>query len=226
MFSARRSPFNTLPHFATHWDLVREGVYYLPPVPATHLSADLFGAFLLSIHCYSALMKAIVQDGDPVLRQKAQAVDAAEFGTPELTALIREMETVLDAEPDGVALAAPQIAVSKRIFIVRYDRMKERQNGPEVPERGTFINPEFVKASRRMIEMDEGCLSVRGIYGKTHRHDRATMRAYDEHGVRFERGGGGVLAQAFQHETDHLDGMLFVDHAHLTYEHVRTDTDA
>ena len=61
--------------------------------------------------------------------------------------------------------------------------------------------------------MDEGCLSVKTHYGKTKRHERATVRAYDEHGNFFERGAGGILAQAFQHEIDHLNGMLFIDHA-------------
>jgi peptide deformylase len=61
--------------------------------------------------------------------------------------------------------------------------------------------------------MDEGCLSVRGIYGTTLRHERATIRARDINGHTFERGGGGLIAQIYQHETDHLDGILFVDHA-------------
>lgn len=171
-------------------------------------------------------MKAIVQDGDPVLREKAQAIDPALYGSGELKAMLRDMEAALDAEPDGVALAAPQIGLNKRIFIVRFDRMLPREEGPEVPERGTFVNPEFVKTSRRMVEMDEGCLSVRGVYGKTFRHERATIAAVDEEGKRVERGGGGVLAQAFQHEMDHLDGVLFVDHAHEVYEHVKEPTDA
>jgi peptide deformylase len=66
--------------------------------------------------------------------------------------------------------------------------------------------------------MDEGCLSVRGIYGKTMRHERATVKARDKQGISFERGGGGILAQIFQHETDHLNGILFIDHATHTKE--------
>ena len=65
--------------------------------------------------------------------------------------------------------------------------------------------------------MEEGCLSVRGTYGKTYRHERATVRARDAEGKPFERGGGGLLAQVFQHETDHLNGILFIDHAFETY---------
>jgi peptide deformylase len=166
-------------------------------------------------------MSTIVQDGDPVLREIAQSVQESEFGTPELRELIDDMAATLDAEPDGVALAAPQVGVSKRLFIVRYDRLlsgDELQKGPNL---GVYINPEFVKSSRRRLEMDEGCLSVRGMYGKTIRHDRATLRARDIDGLKFERGGGGILAQVFQHETDHLDGILFIDHAHLIFESKR-----
>jgi peptide deformylase len=129
------------------------------------------------------------------------------------------MAQALDAEPDGVALAAPQVGVSKRLFIVRYDRLVSANEEPSAgPALGVYINPEFVKSSRRRLEMDEGCLSVRGVYGKTVRHDRATVRAYDASGMKFERGGGGVLAQVFQHETDHLNGILFTDHAHEQFE--------
>lgn len=157
-------------------------------------------------------MKEIVQVGDEVLRQVAAEVPESMFGGAELARIVKDMEEALDAQKDGVALAAPQIGISYRIFIVRYDRMvpEPAASGPEV---GVFINPEFVKASRRREVMDEGCLSVRGTYGKTYRHDRATVRARLVDGTPFERGGGGMLAQAFQHEIDHLDGILFIDHA-------------
>ncbi len=157
----------------------------------------------------------IVQKGAPVLVEIASEVTKEEFGSPALLKEIEEMEQALDKEKDGVALAAPQIGIGKRIFIVRYDRMKAPDEFDEhaEPQVGVFINPELVKISRRTEEMDEGCLSVRGTYGKTIRHTRATVRAYDEHGTPFERGAGGVLAQAFQHEIDHLNGILFVEHA-------------
>lgn len=167
-------------------------------------------------------MYSIVQDGDPTLREIAAPVGAEEFGTPALQELIDGMAAVLDAEPDGVALAAPQVGVSKRIFIVRYDRLvSSHDETPAGPMLGVYINPEFIKSSRRRLEMDEGCLSVRGVYGKTIRHDRATVRAYGADGVKFERGGGGILAQVFQHEVDHLNGILFTDHAHEQFEAVR-----
>jgi peptide deformylase len=162
----------------------------------------------------------IVQEGDPVLRAHAEAIREDEFGTPELQNLVDRMLDSLDKEKDGVALAAPQIGIGKRIFVVRYDRLHTVPPDvpPPAPDAGVYINPEFVKASRRREEMDEGCLSVRRIYGKTLRHQRATVRARHVDGSRFERGGGGILAQVFQHETDHLDGVLFIDHAFDCFE--------
>lgn len=150
-----------------------------------------------------------------MLRQVALEVPETLFGTKELDTMLEEMERALDAERDGVALAAPQIAILYRIFIARLDRIEPPgEDGKErEPELAVFINPVFVRSSKRRIEMDEGCLSVRNIYGKTRRHERATVRARRADGSSFERGGGGILAQIFQHETDHLDGILFIDHA-------------
>lgn len=158
----------------------------------------------------------ILQDGDERLRGVALPVSADMFGGKELAGIVADMKDTLDREPDGVAIAAPQIGVSYRIFLVRYDRMlpSPKEGEPERPaDIGVYINPEIVKAARKAVKVDEGCLSVRGLYGKTMRKERATVRAYDESGKKFERGGGGVLAQAFQHEIDHLNGILFVDHA-------------
>jgi peptide deformylase len=167
-------------------------------------------------------MKTIVQDGDPVLRQIAVEVPEAMFGTKELADLLHDMEEALDAERDGVALAAPQIGASYRIFIVRYDKLLNpppEGHPPHAKDVGIYINPEFVKTARKMEEMDEGCLSVRGTYGTTVRHTQATVQAQRADGSWFERGAGGVLAQAFQHEIDHLDGVLFIDHAIGLHEH-------
>jgi peptide deformylase len=167
-------------------------------------------------------MKEIVQEGTPVLRAVAMPVPEEMFGTPELAKMIEEMQETLDAEEDGVALAAPQIALPYRIFVARIDRTlspsarKRPGDAPPAhlaPQRAVFINPEIVKTSKKRHEVDEGCLSVRGVYGKTMRHERVSVRAKDEHGKSFTRGGGDVLAQLFEHEIDHLNGVLFIDHA-------------
>lgn len=163
----------------------------------------------------------IRQTEDPVLRGTAAAVPADLFGTDSLRSIIADMADTMDAESDGVAIAAPQIGVPYRIFLVRYDRIAPPPaEGEPVPppELGVFVNPEFVRLSQKSKAMDEGCLSVRGKYGKVKRRERATVRAYDADGKKFERGGGGVLAQAFQHEIDHLNGILFTDHAEVILE--------
>lgn len=171
-------------------------------------------------------MNPIVQEGDPVLRKNAADVETHEFGTPELLRLVQDMAEALKKEPDGVAIAAPQIGVAKRIFLVRYDRLLSPRT-PEEAEReaeiGVYINPKIIKTSRKRSLMDEGCLSTRGRYGTTKRFGRATVEARDEQGELFTRGGGGILAQVFQHEIDHLDGILFTDHATDVYEAHHTE---
>ena len=157
--------------------------------------------------------KEIVQIGAPILRQKALPVAPEEFGGKALKDILRAMEKALNATEDGAALAAPQIGVSKRIFI-----LSSRVFGPE-GEHGSknlpliYINPRIVRHARKRELMDEGCLSVRGKYGTIKRARGVTLEAYDEEGNKFTRGAGGLLAQVFQHECDHLDGVLFVDRA-------------
>ena len=166
-------------------------------------------------------MKEIVQDGASVLREVAKPVPEELFGTAEVAQLIREMEETLDKELEGVALAAPQIGVSYRLFIVRKDRtlpLPKKSAGdtlspPPSPDVEIFINPEIVKTSRKRAKTDEGCLSVRGVYGTTNRHERVTIRARRPDGSHVERGAGGLMAQIFEHEIDHLNGILFIDHA-------------
>ena len=174
-------------------------------------------------------MKEIVQDGAPVLREIAQSVPDELFGTPELTNLIKDMENALDLELEGVALAAPQIGISYRLFIVRKDRTMFSSHHkddppntppplPPAPEIEVYINPEIVRTSHRRSKKDEGCLSVRGVYGLANRHERVTVKARRPDGSRVERGAGGLLAQIFEHEIDHLNGILFTDDAeHLVH---------
>jgi len=134
------------------------------------------------------------------------------------------MKTALDSQQDGIAIAAPQIGESVRIFIVSekvfdlsesVEARQEQQESlnPEKYQKLVFINPTITRLSRTKEFMEEGCLSVRWLYGKVKRSTKATVRAYDEKGELFERGASGILAQVFQHEIDHLDGVLFIDKA-------------
>jgi peptide deformylase len=166
-------------------------------------------------------MCKIVQLGEhDALRQKAKEIPVSEINTPKVQKILADMKDALDGEPDGAALAAPQIGLPLRIFI-----LSEKVFGPESKHEAAgkniplvYINPVIIKRSAKKAVVDEGCLSVRGKYGNIERSKNAIVEAYDEKGNKFTRGAGGLLAQAFQHECDHLDGVLFVDNAVETWD--------
>ena len=158
----------------------------------------------------------IVQIGKPVLRQKATPVLQKDFGSKRIHALILKMSRVLSAEEYGVAIAAPQIGISERIFVIAgraFIADQKNKDDVETPKDMAFINPEIIRLSRKKREMSEGCLSVRGKYGTVTRHERTSVRARDESGVVFTYHGTGLIAHIFQHECDHLDGILYTDKA-------------
>ena len=150
----------------------------------------------------------ISSDKDNPLRLISRLVTKEEFSSVYLRDVIVSMKQALARESDGVAIASPQIAIPLRIFVVAKNSYDE--NAKHKPL--VFINPKIIKKSKKTAIMQEGCLSVRWIYGKTKRSIAATVEAYDEEGKKFTYGGNGLLAHIFQHETDHLDGILFTDH--------------
>lgn len=166
-------------------------------------------------------MISIVQKENPVLRTPAKEVPIADIGSTKIKKILKDMKSALATQSDGVAIAAPQIGVSYRIFVVsgkifdsRWQRGEGIPNGekPDSPDIA-FINPVITKVSKTKKWMHEGCLSVRPLWGEVHRSTQATITAYDEDGKKFIRGASGLLAHIFQHETDHLDGILFIDKA-------------
>jgi peptide deformylase len=175
-------------------------------------------------------MKDILQQTEKVLRKVAKEVPVPDIKTPKIKKILKEMSAALKSQDDGVAIAAPQIGYSLRIFVVagkiftpdfvraRSEKTSDTtdavaEHKAEKPKDMVFINPKISKLSREKSWVPEGCLSVRWLYGKTMRSKKATVAAYDENGKKFTRGASGLLAQIFQHETDHLDGILFIDHA-------------
>jgi len=160
-------------------------------------------------------MKEIVQDGNPVLREKAEEVPLKDITSDIITSLLKDMHDALKEKENGVALAAPQIGSSLRIFIVankvfegdEENKLQQKEN-PLV-----YINPKIVKTSKKTDELEEACLSVDGYSGTVARAKLVTVEAYNENGVKFTRGASGLLAQIFQHEIDHLNGVLYIDHA-------------
>ncbi len=163
-------------------------------------------------------MKNIVQKGADVLSKRAEEVPIENIKTAKIQQILKEMSEALLSEKDGVAIAAPQIGVSLRIFVVSghvFDTEAVEKNNKSLKTTKdiVFINPEITKLSQKKKWLDEGCLSVRGVFGKIRRAEKATISAYNENGEKFTRGGSGLLAQIFQHEIDHLNGILFTEKA-------------
>lgn len=168
-------------------------------------------------------MISIVQVGELVLREKAKEVPEKDITGPKIAAILGRMKEALDSQEDGVAIAAPQIGESLRIFVVSErvfdipedvaERRTQKKDRSKKYGHLVFINPEITKLSKEKAMLEEGCLSVRYKYGKIERSKKATVAAFDESGKRFTRGGSGLMAQIFQHEVDHLNGILFVNKA-------------
>lgn len=138
--------------------------------------------------------------GDPVLREKAKPVVAFD---DSLRSLIADLFDTMKAY-NGVGLAAPQVGVAQRVFVVDVPVDEERR------ERFAAINPVLDQRSGREAG-EEGCLSMPGIVEDVDRATQLRLRAFDEHGRPFEKSVTDYLARAIQHETDHLDGVLFTD---------------
>ncbi|NPB08943.1 MAG: peptide deformylase [Thermodesulfobacteria bacterium] len=139
--------------------------------------------------------------GDPVLREKAQPVEEID---EDLQRLIDDMaETMYDAK--GLGLAANQVGETKRLFILD---LSQKEGKPELL---VFINPEIVEAEGK-VEEEEGCLSIPGYSAKVRRHAKVLVKALDREGKPFEMELEGLGARAVQHELDHLNGILYVDH--------------
>ena len=146
-------------------------------------------------------IRTILHYPDPKLREKAQPV--AEV-TPEIAQLIDDMAETMYAAP-GVGLAATQIGEPHRIFLV------DIATEDEPSDLRVFINPEIVSRDGSQT-WDEGCLSFPGVTEEIKRSAQVTVRATDRDGNRFELEADGLLAVAIQHELDHLDGVLMIDH--------------
>ncbi|MBI5645246.1 peptide deformylase [Candidatus Kaiserbacteria bacterium] len=199
------------------------------------------------------MRKILPESENPALREIASDIPIDEIKSLRIRKLIAEMKSLLAKEEYGVALAAPQLGESIKIFIIsgrallrqaqdkspRHPRtdyedtpvepIRHAEGKPandkepssvvsEVEPDQIYINPEITKMSRGKKEKHEGCLSIRGYWGLVPRAEKATIRAYDEDGRRFTRGASGFLAHIFQHEMDHLSGILYTDKATEMYE--------
>ena len=145
--------------------------------------------------------RPIVIYGDPVLREKAEPVKEIDRETKNL---VDDMIATIQ-EANGLGLAAPQVGVSKRIFIADLSALDLAESIR------VFINPEILEKSGEVV-LEEGCLSFPGIYQKISRPEMVKVRATDREGNLFEMEASGMMARAILHEYDHLEGKLFIDY--------------
>jgi peptide deformylase len=148
----------------------------------------------------------VARMGHPVLRARARGLDRADIKRPAVQSLIDDLIETM-SEYHGVGLAAPQVHESLRLFVASIDPADDEQQEPEPV---VIINPEITLGSE-IIEDWEGCLSVPDIRGRVPRAREIGLRALDRHGDRLELHVRGYAARVIQHETDHLDGILFFD---------------
>ncbi|MCE2846901.1 MAG: peptide deformylase [Sphingobacteriales bacterium] len=149
----------------------------------------------------------IVAYGDPVLRKKCDAI-AADY--PQLPQLIEDMfKTMYHCE--GCGLAAPQVGLDIRLFVVDADPFKEDDPGSEGFKKA-FINAEIISRSKEKWRRSEGCLSIPGIYGEIERPNSIVIRYHDLNFVQHTEEYTGIKARIIQHEYDHIEGVLTVDH--------------
>src|SRR5579862_211929 len=148
------------------------------------------------------MIYSIVKYGQPVLEQSAEAI--TEFDTPELHKLVEDMFDSMYAAR-GVGLAAPQIGIGKRIAVI------DITTGEDPEQKIVLINPEIV-AREGSQTGEEGCLSIPTFREPVTRAQKVTVKAWDAKGVAFEMTGEDLMARALQHETDHLNGTLYISH--------------
>ena len=144
----------------------------------------------------------ILQFPDPRLRHVAEPVAGVDA---DVQALIDDLLETMYAAP-GIGLAAPQVGVDRRVCVIDVSEAKDE---PRV-----FVNPDILWREG-VEESEEGCLSIPGVYEKVRRAERVGVRALDRAGAAFELEADGLLAVCIQHEVDHLDGRLFIDHLSL-----------
>ena len=138
---------------------------------------------------------------EKILRAKAAEFNFAKFSKKEVRELVQEMRRDMQ-DADGIGLSANQIGLDMRVFVARVENKFY-----------AIFNPELIQFSKEMNSMDEGCLSVPGVYGLVERPSKVTLKGLDAYGKAIKIKAWGLLARVFQHEMDHLNGELFIDKA-------------
>lgn len=161
------------------------------------------------------------QEENKILRKIAEPVPIP--NSAEIKLLVKKMAGAMFAEPDGIGIAAPQVGVSLRIFLIakeaaakNADELRDKiadKNKKRNTEYLVFINPVLKNFASKKMKDVEGCLSARGVYGEVPRAEKITIEYFDESGKKHQRGASGLFARVIQHELDHLNGVLFIDKA-------------
>lgn len=141
----------------------------------------------------------VLTDPTPTLRHRSNDVASSDFGSERLKKLAADLRETMDAE-NGCGIAAPQVGVNERVIIV------DPGDGATA-----YVNPVIVDRSFKTVMSEEGCLSVPGVWGMVKRNRSVTVKAFDLEGNPTEKTVDGLHAIIFQHEIDHLDGILFID---------------
>ena len=151
----------------------------------------------------------VARMGHPVLRTRARAIDPKDIGSPRIQKLIDDMFETM-REYQGVGLAGPQVHESLRLFVAGFTPDADDEEDNRMPLMA-LINPEITPVGDAVVEDWEGCLSIPDIRGRVPRARQIVVRAYDRRGKQIELRASGFTARVIQHETDHLDGVLFFD---------------
>lgn len=153
----------------------------------------------------------IIEFGNPILRQKAKLIKLADIKSDQIQGLIKELIQTCDEHPFGVGIAAPQIGISLQVFVIRIKPTKSR---PELKNQTKIvINPKIIEYIGEPVQLWDGCLSEgkETMFAQTERYKKVKVKYYSEDAKLKEENLDGFIAHVFQHETDHLNGLLFVD---------------
>jgi peptide deformylase len=175
---------------------------------------------------------SIIQKENKILRQQAKEVPLDSIKSAEIRNIIKKLKQAIAENEEAVAIAAPQIGKSLRIFAVSEYIFNPKMGSESLSPSSKkdfgfliFINPKILKKSKKQKTLTEGCLSASNIYGAIKRAEKIKIEAYGENGKKFIKSGAGLFSQVIQHEIDHLDGILFTDKAIMTKSIVNICTD-
>jgi peptide deformylase len=170
------------------------------------------------------MSKKIIQLGDERLRIVCESIPESLITSKEAKKLMEDLDSALASQKDGVAISAPQIGETKQLFVIGgivfdkdYQSQKTDTPDPAIKNK-YYFNPHIIKFSKETVSMEEGCLSIRGVYGKVTRPKKIVLEYWNEQGEKIQEGASGFLARVMQHELDHLHGVLFIDKATETWQ--------